>query len=188
MKPEGERAPLAGQGQTGSPAPGEPVFLTVGRLRRAHGVQGEIGMEVLTDFPERLRKRTLVYIGEDHRPMRLASKRWKDDVMLISFEDIIKREDVALLSNQNVYVRTESLPQLPEGQYYHHQIIGLEACDESGARLGEVVDILETGANDVYVVQKDDGTELLLPVIDAVILQVDLEAKKMMVRPPEWEE
>lgn len=187
MKPEGEITPLAGQGQTGSPAPGEPVFLVVGRLRRAHGVQGEIGMEVLTDFPERLRTGSLVYVGDDHKPMRMASKRWKDDVMLISFDDITNREEAARLSLLNVCVRTDSLPKLPEGQYYHHQIIGLEACNESGVRLGEVVDILVTGANDVYVVKTNEGAEMLLPVIDEVILRVDLEAKKLVVRPPEWE-
>jgi 16S rRNA processing protein RimM len=164
------------------------VFLAVGRLRRSHGVSGEIAMEVLTDFPQRLLPGRAVYVGEDHREQRIKSVRWKDTLLLLAFEGIEIREQVAALTNQIVYIAASSLPDLPEGEYYHHQLVGLNAVDERGQRLGRLTDILETGANDVYVITAEDGKELLLPAIEAVILSVDLDAGEMLVRPPEWTE
>jgi len=86
-----------------------------------------------------------------------------------------------------VFVRTDTLPNLPEGQYYHHQLIGLQIVTEQGSRLGKLVEILETGSNDVYVISGEEGQEILLPALEGVILAVDLEKKEMRVQPPEWD-
>jgi len=83
-------------------------------------------------------------------------------------------------------VKAADLPRLPEGQYYHHQLLGLSVVDETGQVLGELAEILETGANDVYLVKTPLGKELLLPAIEDVILGVPLERKEMSVRPPDW--
>lgn len=166
---------------------GEPVFLVVGRLRKAHGVQGEITMEVITDFPERLRPRREVYIGDDHRPVRIKKVRQKPPYLLLSFEGFTDCDQVNLMRNELVYVHTGDLPSLPEGQYYHHQLLGLAVVDEAGTPLGNLGEILETGANDVYVVRSEGKEDLLLPAIGSVIIQVDLEQGKIIVHPPEWE-
>ncbi len=79
------------------------------------------------------------------------------------------------------------LPNLEDGRYYHHQLIGLNALREDGTSLGSVQDIIVTGANDVYVVVDAAGNETLLPAIDSVVLKIDLETKSIVVRPPEWE-
>ena len=75
---------------------------------------------------------------------------------------------------------------MPEGEYYFHQLIGLEAVDAMGTHVGTLSEILETGANDVYVIKKDDGTEDLVPDVPQYILEISLEEKKIKINFPEW--
>jgi 16S rRNA processing protein RimM len=85
------------------------------------------------------------------------------------------------LRNNLVYVHTDSIPQLSEGEYYHHQIMGLRVISDRGDFLGTVTSIIETGSNDVCVVKSESGQEILLPVIDSVILDIKAEAGEMIV-------
>jgi 16S rRNA processing protein RimM len=167
---------------TGSPPPGEPVFLAVGRLRRPHGVRGEILMDILTDFPERLRPGITLYAGSEHQALHLTHCRWHSKALLMSFEGYHTPEDVGELRNRILYVSAADRPPLPEGEYYHHQLIGLQIVDEAGKSLGRLTEILETGANDVLVVRPPVGAEILLPLIDPVVLKIDLERQEILVR------
>jgi 16S rRNA processing protein RimM len=168
--------------QTGSSIPGEPEFLVVGRLGKPHGIQGEIVMDVFTDFPERLKSGISVWVGPQYKEIKITNKRPHSRGMLLSFEGYQHREEVSALRNRLVYVRTVNLPQLEEGEYYHHQVLGMQVVDEEGGTLGSIVRIHETGANDVYVVQGESGTELLIPAIESVILAIDLEHHQLQVR------
>jgi len=172
---------------SGSPLSGEPVFLVIGKLRRAHGVSGEILMDVLTDFPERIHSGVDVFLGENHTATRLISIRRKDQQMLVKLAGVETPEQVAPFRNILVYQRSDTLPDLPDGSYYHHQLLGVNVSDESGKSLGVLAEILSTGANDVYVVRAEDGKELLFPAIESVILEINLERKEMIVRPQIWE-
>ncbi|MEN4010947.1 MAG: ribosome maturation factor RimM [Chloroflexota bacterium] len=175
------------RGYTGSPPSGEPVFLAVGRLRRAHGLHGEMVMDILTDFPERLSVGKLVYVGEAHLPMVIHSMRPKDKEVLISFAEIISPEATVPFRNQYLFVRSDEIPPLPEGEYYHHQLLGLAAVSLQGEHLGTLVEILDTGAKDVYVIRLNEtGEELLLPAVEPFVLKIDLDNKKIIVSPPEW--
>ncbi len=167
---------------TGSPDSGEPVFLVVGRLRRPHGVKGELILEVFTDFPERLAPGVKVYVGEAHRLHLLRSRRRHGEHLLVAFEGIDNPEEAGVLRNELVYVRSDEIPPLPAGDYYHHELIGLPVLTESDILLGRVTEILEAGPHDVLVVQKEEGGEILLPVIDAVVLKIDLERREVIVR------
>jgi len=158
----------------GSSGDGEPVFLAVGKLRRPHGVRGEIQMDIYTDFPERLTAGVTVFIGEDHTPFLISSSRWHQDSLLIAFRDINDRDEAGALRNSLVYVRADEIPPLEDGEYYHHELIGLGVKDENGSYLGEIKGILETGANDILVVQLENGKEALLPMTDEVVLSIDL--------------
>ncbi len=171
---------------TGSPGEGEPVFLAVGRLRRPHGIHGEILMDVLTGFPQRLHKGKTVFAGENHEPIIIDGIRGRNKEMILHFEGMQTSEEVGRLRNMIIYVKAADLPKLPEGEYYHHQLLGMSVVDEAGTPLGVLTDILETGANDVYVVKTPEDKELLLPVVDEVILEVNPEQRQMRVRPPEW--
>ena len=159
-----------------------PEFLAVGKLRRPHGLKGEILMDILTDFPERLVEGVLLYAGDSRLPLRIRSNRPNDKSMLISFEGYDTPESVGTLRNQIVYVPATDRPPLPEGEYYHHELLGLRVVDEVGQLLGEVTGILDTGgANDVYQIRTQNGQELLLPDIEEVVLKIDLKAGEMQV-------
>lgn len=180
-------APDRNDHPTGSPQSGGPEFLAVGHLMRPHGVKGEIIMDILTDFPQRLRKGKVVYAGEAHRSLTIESVRKNDPFLLLRFEEFSDRDQVAKLTNAILYVKADELPQLPEGKYYHHQLLGLRVIDETDAELGVLTQILETGANDVYLITTPDGHEILIPAIESVILVVDLDRRIMRIRPQTWE-
>jgi 16S rRNA processing protein RimM len=165
----------------GSPDQSEPAFLAVGRLRRPHGLKGDVLMEVITDFPERLKKGVQVYVGEGYIPLKIRSRRPHIQGMLIAFEAHPDAESVNPLRNQWVFVRTEDSPNLPEGEFYQHQILGMAVMDEDSKILGKVVEILETGANDVYIVRPNIGPDILLPAIPSVITDISLEDRVIFV-------
>jgi 16S rRNA processing protein RimM len=171
---------------TGSPASGEPVFLAIGFLRRPHGIKGEMAMDILTDFPERIHPGKMVFVGDEHEVLEIASVRGQDKTMLIRFTGFQNPEEAGRLRNKTVFNKAAEIPKLPEGEYYHHQLLGLTVLTEDGSELGVLADILETGANDVYLVKSGEGKELLLPAIEDVILDVNLERREMRVHPPDW--
>lgn len=178
-----ERKTPQAKGQTGSPSQGEPEYLVVGMLRRPHGVRGEILMDVHTDFPERLRPGATIWVGDHYQPQPLQAVRPHGKGLLVKFNGVDTPESAGLFRNQWVYVPTRSVPPLPEGEFYHHQLVGLQAIEQdTGRLLGVVKEILVTGANDVYVLETPAAGELLLPAIPDVILQVDLAAKSIKVR------
>ncbi len=158
---------------SGSPR-GEPVYLAVGYIRRPHGVRGELIMDIHTDFPERLRAGTEVYLGEEHHPAQLASARPHGTSLLVAFQGLDSPEEAGRWRNTWVYVPAADRPPLPDGEAYQHQVLGLRVVTDEGRELGKLVDIFETGANKVYVVETAEGKEILLPAIDDVILGFDL--------------
>src|SRR6266508_5043272 len=164
----------------GSPD-GEPVYLVVGFLRRAHGLQGEMIMDLHTDFPERFRNGRKLFVGEEYKVMKVESVRSHAKGMLIKFKGIETPEDTAQFRNQWVYVKASDVPASPEGQNYQHELFGFKVVDENENPLGELVEIIETGANDVYVVRDESGKEILLPAIPSVILDLDPIRRLMRV-------
>lgn len=169
---------------TGSPSPGEPVYLAVGRLRRTHGLKGEIIFEILTDFPERLRKGVQVFLGEDRLAVQIRSRRNHQTHLLLAFDGYDSAEQAGALRSQVVYVLANDLPALPDGEFYHHQLLGLAVVTEDGRNLGRVTQILETGgASDVLVVAPDFGPQALIPIVDEFVPRIDLQAGMITVRP-----
>lgn len=164
----------------GSPD-GEPVYLVVGFLRRAHGVQGEMIMDLHTDFPERFRSGRKLFVGDGYKPMTLASVRPHAKGVLVKFKGIETPEAAGQLRNQWVYVKATDVPSLPEGKLYQHELFGFAVVDDNDNALGELVEIIETGANDVYVVRDADGHEILLPAIPSVILEINAARRLMRV-------
>lgn len=170
---------------SGSPPPGEPEYLLVGMLRRTHGLHGDQVMEVVTDFPDRLKPGTPVMIGPGHHAHVIAASRPHAEGILVRFEGVESPEQAGPLRNQPVFVSAADRPELPPGKYYHHQLIGLEVIEEQGSSLGHVKEILRTGANDVFVVEGAGGAELLLPVIESVIVRVGIAERMISVRVPD---
>ncbi len=153
----------------------------VGVLHRPHGLKGELVMEVITDFPERLQPGVKVFVGERYEPRVIDGVRTHAQGMVIKLSGIDSPESAGRLRSAGVYVKASDRPPLPEGTYYHHEIIGFELVDENEAPIGKLREIMQTGANDVYVVIRRDGTEVLLPVIPGVILGIDKKRRQIRV-------
>jgi 16S rRNA processing protein RimM len=180
---EGSRKTL----KPGSPQTGEPEYLTIGKLRRTHGVRGEIIMDALTDYPETITVGMTVYIGAHHKQQVVSSVRPADRTFLIAFEGFDDCDKVGIFRNQFVFVKTRDAAPLEDGKFYQHEVVGMNVMDDSGTSLGKISEIINTGANDVYVIQPESGEEILIPAIKSVILEIDTSKGKMRVRLPEWE-
>lgn len=171
---------MATQKSSGSPT-GEPVYLAIGFLRRPHGVSGEIIMDLHTDFPERIQPGKKVYAGEKHEAVTFENVRVHGDGVLVKLLGHDTPESVGRFRNQWVHVKASEVPPLPEGRHYKYELVGLSVIEDTGKTLGELVEILETGANDVYIVRNDAGKDLLLPAIPSVILNLDMKSRTMKV-------
>jgi 16S rRNA processing protein RimM len=158
-------------------------YLAIGRIVRAHGVRGEVSVSIMTDFPERFEQSEWLYIGNEYEAdvYQLKSHRWHKQNVLLSFAGITDRNKAEQLIGQFVQIPVEDAVALPEGSYYLYQIIGLQAVTTDGMPLGVVTEVIETNANDVYVVKKDEGKDILLPAIPDVIRSIDLDQGTMTV-------
>ena len=170
----------------GSLQTSEPEFICIGKIHRAHGIKGDVVLDPMTDFPERIRRGKAVYAGDEHKLLTVSRVRQKAPFLLVGFKEIEDETAAAAFRNTYVYVKTADLPKLPEGEYYFHQLIGLEAVNMDGEHIGILSEILETGANDVYVIRKDDGSEELVPDVPQFIRQIDMLNHLIKIDFPEW--
>jgi 16S rRNA processing protein RimM len=139
-------------------------------------------VEILTDWPERFALLECVYLGEEAVPYRLERFRLHRRYALLKLAGCDDRNAAGDLREQVVQVPREEAMPLDEGEYYVYQIEGLEVWTDEGESLGQVVEVLFTGSNEVYVVRGPRG-EVLIPAIADVILRVDLEEGRLIVRP-----
>ena len=163
----------------------EPRFLTVGQVVGAHGVGGELKVEILSDDPQRFARLRRVFLGpDDEQPVacRVESTRLHGSQVLIKLEGCDDRTAALARRGTLLFVPLAEAIPLAEDEYFEHQIVGLEVWTDAGEFLGKVADILYTRANEVYVVQ-DASTrrEILLPAIEEVIRAIDLEAGRLVV-------
>ncbi len=165
----------------GSPVEGEPAFLVIGKIRRPHGVNGDALMEVISDFPERIQPGLIVYVGEELEPHQISQRRTHKDGLLIHFAEYPTAEAVGELRNAYVFVRADDRPPLKEGEFYQHQLLGLKVFTDQKEELGRVVEILETGASDILVVQAEEQKEIFIPYIDEFVPEISLEDQTITV-------
>lgn len=170
----------------GSLQTSEPEFICIGKIHRAHGIRGDVVLDPMTDFPERIRRGKVVYAGDDHTPLTVLRVREKAPYLLVGFKEVEDETAASVFRNTYVYVKTADLPKLPDGEYYFHQLIGLEAVNTDGKHVGVLSEILETGANDVYVIRKDDGSEELVPDVPQFIRLIDVPNHRIRIDFPDW--
>jgi 16S rRNA processing protein RimM len=172
----------------------EPRYLTVGRILRPHGVRGELRVEVITGSPERLDQHAYFFLASPDHPE--AVRRYPVEKMrlhrgrlLLKLGGCDDRNGADELRGMLVQIPIEEAVPLEEGEYYHFQLLGVRVETEDGEWLGQVVKVLETGAHDVYVVRGSRG-EVLLPAVDELVLELDLDSKRMVVHllPGMWAE
>lgn len=156
-------------------------YLVVGEILKPWGFRGEVKLKVLSDYPQRLVKHKTVYLGSEARAFQVESARLHSGYVLMKFVGYDTDASVAKLRGEIVHIAADQAAPLKKNQYYHHQLIGLNVVTRSGDPLGTLTEILETGANDVYLVRTPEGKEILLPAIKSVIKKIDLPAKTVTV-------
>lgn len=160
--------------------------MVIGRITKPHGVTGELRVAVYTDVPERFAWLETVYVSADMwdetpRPVAVTAVRPHGSLMLVKLDGITSRESAEALRGQWLQIPADEAVPLEAGEFYLYQLMGMAVVTEDGETLGVVGDLIDTGANLVFVVNGDGG-DLLLPDIDDVVLGIDGAARQITVR------
>jgi 16S rRNA processing protein RimM len=158
----------------------EPTVV-VGRITRAHGVTGEVAVLVISEVSGRFDNGATLWL-EDGRTLTVESSRPHKDRLLVRFRGVEDRAQAEALQKALLVVPESASPQLPEGSWWDHRIVGCAVETDTGRALGTIRDVIHTAANDVWSAVDDEGVETLVPVLKDVILDVDMNAKRIVVR------
>jgi 16S rRNA processing protein RimM len=171
---------------TTPPADQPPERLMVGIIGAPHGIKGAMRLRIVSDFPERLASLTHVYLGDEPQRRRLRSLRGASPSTIVEIAGVTSRNEAGLYRGMPLYIDIRDAKPLDEGEYYWHQLIDMAVFTPEGEPLGTLTSILQTGANDVYVVTRPDGSELLLPALKDIVLDIDVPNKRMVAKPLEY--
>lgn len=139
-------------------------------------------MEILTGYPERLSQHPVFYLGPQAKPYPVEDVRFHQGAALIKLAGCDDRNTAETLRGMLVQIPLEDAVPLEEGEYYYFQLVGVEVFTDQGEPLGRVVEVMETGANDVYIVRGPRG-EVLIPAVEDVVRELDLTARRMVITP-----
>lgn len=160
------------------------MLITIGKVLKPWGVRGELKIEPLTDHLGRFRSLTRVVLtmpdGQEQE-CAVRSVRYQGETPFLLLRGYDSPEQTAALTGALVRIPEEEAVPLPEGRYYWFELLGMEVFSEAGERLGTIVDIFETGSNDVYVL-KHECREVYLPATAEVVREIDREHKRMVIR------
>ena len=155
--------------------------MAVGRITKPHGVNGEVRVELLTDVPERFEWLETIYLGEiNPRQVGIENVRYHQGVVLLKLTGYPTRTEAETLRGELLQVpESEAIP-LDEGEYFLYQLVGLQVFTEDGAPVGRLSEVLETGANNVFVI---DGPhrQHLIPDIPDVVREIDIDAGRLVI-------
>jgi 16S rRNA processing protein RimM len=157
----------------------EPT-VAVGRITKPHGVRGDVAVFVISEVEDRFADGATVWL-EDGRALTVASSRRHADRLIVRFREVRDRAEAEALAKQLLVVPESMSPDLPEGSWWDHQLVGCRVETDGGRELGELRDVIHTAANDVWSVLDDAGTETLIPVLNDVLVDVDVAAKRVVV-------
>ena len=161
-------------------------MINVGRIIAAHGIKGQVKIEVLSDNPLRFLKGQLLFLPKIGKEMKISSVQEHNGFLLLGFEGVNDRNDAEALKDSLLQADIATVPSLPDGQYYYFQIEGMDVFDyDNGQALGKVAEVLEYTANDVFLIKREGKKDLLLPALKSVIKVLDIKNKRMEVKIPE---
>ncbi len=155
-------------------------MVVIGRLGRSRGLDGDIYVTPLTDYPERFAGMKELYVGSQDgwRKSTVVVARMISGRPVLRFENVDSREEASRMTNRELAVPRDQLVELPEGAHFVFDLVGCQAVEEgTGALVGEVIDVEKYPANDVYVVRTEAGKKLLVPAVKQFVKRVDVEAK-----------
>ncbi|MBE5939940.1 MAG: ribosome maturation factor RimM [Lachnospiraceae bacterium] len=153
-------------------------MLRVGVISSTHGIRGEVKVYPTTDDVNRFKvlKEAYIDMGRELVPVKVTGCKFFKNMVILKFKDIDNINDVEKYKSHDLLVTREHAVPLEEGEYFIVDLIGLKVLTDEDEEFGELIDVMETGANDVYIVkQYSTGKEVLLPVIDQCVLDVNIE-------------
>lgn len=158
-------------------------MLRVGVITSTHGIRGEVKVFPTTDDVNRFKKLKKVFleVGKEYKELKISSVKFFKNMVIVKFEGLNNINDVERFRQLSLYVTREDAVKCEEGEYFIADLIGLQVVTDTGETLGILKDVLQTGANDVYIVEMENKKEVLLPAIKDCILNVSLEENKMEV-------
>ncbi len=158
-------------------------FLKVGVISSTHGVHGEVKVFPTTDDVNRFKKckQLILDAGRERINLEVAGVKFFKQFVILKFKDYDTIESIERYKGKDLYVTRENAVKLKKDEYFIADLIDMRVVNEEDQELGTLVDVIETGANDVYVVKDDSGRELLIPAIKECILSVDPGAGIMKV-------
>ena len=160
--------------------------IEVGKIVAPHGVRGDLRIRPDIERPTIFKQVHHIFLGG--KEYKILSARPHKNIYILHVEGVDDRNTAETLIGKIGEVPLSELPRLPEGEYYYFQLLRLTVVEENGHVVGPIKEIIETGANNVYVIGLPKGKELCIPAIPSCILAVDLKAGRMTVRLPEWED
>jgi len=158
-------------------------MLQVGVITQTHGVRGEVKVFPTTDDVNRFKKLKQVILdtGKETMPLEIQSVKFFKQFVILKFKGIDNINDIEKYKRCSLYVTREHAVPLEEDEYFIADMIGMEVCTEDGNIFGTLKDVIETGANDVYVIENAEHGEVLVPAIKECIRSVDIEKGQMMI-------
>lgn len=158
-------------------------LLQVGVISSTHGIRGEVKVFPTTDDPDRFRKLKQVILdtGREQKDLEIEGVKFFKQFVILKFKGIDNINDIEKYKGKSLFVTRENAQPLGEDEYYIADLIGMEVYLEDGSHFGTLKDVMETGANDVYIIKTEEGKEVLIPAIYECILDVDVEAGKMEI-------
>lgn len=159
-------------------------LLQVGVITQTHGVRGEVKVFPTTDDPERFKKlkKVLLDTGKEMLPLEVQGVKFSKQFVIVKFKGIDNINDIERYKRCPLLVERQDAVKLEENEYFIADMLGIDVVTEDGEDFGVLKDVIETGANDVYVIDSREHGEVLVPAIRECILEVDVEARKMTVR------
>lgn len=162
--------------------------LVVGRIAKAHGIGGEVAVEVRTDAPDdRFAPGTSLLTEPGERgPLTVRRTRWHSGRLLVVFDEVADRTAAEALRGTLLVADSTTSPQVDgEDEFWDHQLLGLAAVTVAGTPIGTIDDVLHPAGTDMLVVRAADGREILVPFVRAIVPEVDLDGGRVVVDPPE---
>lgn len=157
-------------------------YLQIGVITTTHGVRGEVKVYPTTD-PERFLSLDRVFLdtGKEKKELHVTGVRFFKQLAIVKFKGIDNINDIEKYKGRSLYVTRDQAIPLEEDEYYIADLIGLDVYLESGEKFGVLKDVMETGANDVYIVETEEGKEVLIPAIHECVLDIDVEENRMEI-------
>lgn len=158
-------------------------LLEIGKIVNTHGLRGEVKVVPWTDSPEDFEGLSYVYIkiNNEYKKLTVKNVKYQKNNVIVNFAEYNDINEILPYKNFVLYADRNDLGELPEGVYYIVDLIGLEVYTEEGEFVGKIADVFNAGASDIYEVKREGKKNLLLPVIDEVVKNVDMESGRVTV-------